>query len=214
MKKKSKTGYYKDTHPAYGMVSLSRITGRFNLFGSKIPHDTCIMLQIKKAVREHDEYVDHYYPKETIAEVYLSATQFTNMLTSFNTSGVPCTIKYTDKEGAIEEIPKIPTLKKELNDGLQSFLSELKDNVLELKEAVQDIEKGPVRKAQKERIRSATIRISNALLSNLDFLEKCQTEKIEKAVTEAAAEAEALISSIIRSTGIETIQNKGLKKIK
>jgi hypothetical protein len=212
--KKDKYGYHRDKHPGYGMLSLSRVTGKFDLFGSKINHDTCIMLQLRKAEKESDEYVDHYFPKETIAEVFLSAAQFTNLLTSFNTSGVPCTIRYTDKEGMIENIPETPSLKNELNGGVTSFLSDLKKKVHELQLAVDNIKKGTVRKAQKERIYGATLQVSNTILSNLQFLEKCQMEKIEHSVTEAAAEAEALITNVIRSAGIEAIKDKQTKKLK
>jgi hypothetical protein len=39
-------------------------------------------------------------------------------------------------------------------------------------------------------------------------------EKIEHSVTEAAAEAEALITNVIRSAGIEAIKDKQTKKLK
>ena len=60
------------------------------------------------------------------------------------------------------------------------------------------------------------MKIHQDIDSNLVYLMKCQTEKMEDIGTEIIADAEATVNTIIRQAGLESIQeeNKRLKNRK
>lgn len=83
-------------HPCFGRISLSRISGHFDngtLFQTNVESHSAIRLTIKRAKVARDLSTDWVHDADELIEVYLSPTQFADMLTNMNTSGVPCTIK-------------------------------------------------------------------------------------------------------------------------
>lgn len=83
------------THPAYGCVSLSRITCSppQQLFGSHAKHSHFISLKIKRAERQSNGDFDFIFGRNELIEIYLSGTQLGDLLTSMNVGErIPCTI--------------------------------------------------------------------------------------------------------------------------
>ena len=78
------------THPSYGMVQFSRVTGgNCRLFGSALEgHNHRIELRIFEAEMhiDHDLHMERPYGKGQIIEVALSAAQFAELLTTMNSS--------------------------------------------------------------------------------------------------------------------------------
>lgn len=198
-----------DEHPSYGMISLSNVSvGRgIQLFGSGIKHGHFIELKIEHADRTRDKYRDHYFGKKQIISVFLSPAQFTGMLTRTNTPGVPCTINYLEHEGPIESAPE-HNVKTELFDDLKKKFEELSKRVNALKNEIDDDLKGPVKKANKEKIKFNVMKIHQDISSNLHFLLKCQTEKLEQVGNQIVAEAESAIESMIKQTGLEHLKSQ------
>ena len=93
-------------HPAFGMIGFSRVSGRENtLFGSSIKHNDRIVMQLKHGTQDRHLHEDCYYGHGLITEVEMSYSQFAECISTLNVGdGVPCTIRFTEKDG---EIPYI-----------------------------------------------------------------------------------------------------------
>jgi len=205
----------KDSHPSYGMASISHIsTGGpgIQLFGSGIKHNHFIQLSIKHAVRYRDKYGEHYFGEDQITQVYLSAAQFTGLMTRSNTPGVPCTINFIQNEGHIENAPE-HNIKTELYDDLKDKYKELAEKIKTLQNEIEEDLKGSVKAATKKKIRFAVNQIHNDVSSNMAYLLKCQTERLEEVGTQIIAEAESAMNSMIRNAGLEKLKDQ-IKTIK
>ena len=69
------------THPAFGMARFSRVSGDNRLYGSAVRHQHFISLCIMRGSYQHDLGRDWYHGGEELIEVFLSASQFAEMLT-------------------------------------------------------------------------------------------------------------------------------------
>lgn len=138
MAKNKKDGTHDQKHPAYGMVSFSRVThsggahGANNrLFGSSIDdHHTSIMLEIKEASVRHDLSRDWFFPDNTLIKVELSQVQFAELLTTMNAgSGIPCTIRWLRDKGYL---PLLKASRLEVDKIREEFEGEVGDLVTDM----------------------------------------------------------------------------------
>lgn len=115
-------------HPAFGMIHASRISGQRNLFMVDYPQGHFVRLTIAPATLIRDLSNDWVHSRAyPLIEVDLSEVQWARMISSMNTTGVPCTLnQYADPKhpGNVEERPKMPenhvgkapTFKREVED--------------------------------------------------------------------------------------------------
>jgi hypothetical protein len=198
----------KEKHPAYGMISISRVRSNGTiLFGSRIKHNDYIRLDIHSAEKSRDAYSEHYFPRNTLISVNLSAAQFANMLVKSNTSGVPCTIEYIKDEGRITPLQKLDSLKTEIENDTTQELKKIQSAVKQLSQI--DF-KGVINKAKKDEIKSLINQLNNGINSNLDFLFEQQISKLEKVGSEIISEAEARITSLVHETGVNALKKQNL----
>lgn len=204
----------RDSHPSYGMVSLSQISHNSGaqLFGSGIRHTNYMELKINHAERIRDPYGEHYFGKNRIITISLSPAQLSGLLTRTNTPGIPCTITFTEKDGVIET-PPIHNVKVELIQDLKLKFQDVAKRVQELEKSIKSDLKGSPKKATKDKIKSEVGRLCNDISSNLLYLQQCQTEKMEQIGTEIIAEAESAMNSMINKAGLTHLQNQ-IKQIK
>lgn len=196
-----------DQHPSYGLISIGMRNGQKELFGSGITHNTWISLKISKAERSRTGYSDHYSEKGRIIEVDMSAAQFTGLLASMNTMGVPCSLNFIKGEGYIESPPE-HNVKKEMLDDIKEQFSSLSKRVTELKNNIDDLLKGPIRKAEKDQIKKAVFKLEQDINSNIPYLSQCQLEKVEEFTAQAQAEVEATLNGLVKSAGLQALQGK------
>jgi hypothetical protein len=202
-------------HESYGMVGLSRCTGRQRLFGSAIPyHDHFITLRVHRAKRSHHLSRDWYTSRGLpIVEVFISAAQFADMITSMNIGeGVPCTIKSV--EGQRLEDP--PDLETEAEKVQVDFKGDLQEIVTELKAAQTEVTtilaKKLLNKGDRAKIQAKFDKIVQHMRSNVPFVLESFQEATERTVTHAKAEVEAFTTTRVMAAGIKAIQDQQLPK--
>jgi ElaB/YqjD/DUF883 family membrane-anchored ribosome-binding protein len=199
-------------HESYGMASLSRCTGRVRLFGSAIQwNDNFISLRVSRGERHHHLSRDWYTTAERhpIVEVFLSASQFADMITSLNMgNGVPCTI--SSVEGKHLEEP--PDLETEAEKVQIDFKQSIEDLIKELQSAQDKVEsilgQKSIKKADREAIRAEFSKVVREIGSNIPFVLDSFQEASERVVTHAKAEVEAFVSARITAAGLEAIQDE------
>ena len=196
-------------HPSFGMISISHVgsSKAQRLFGSGIKHSNFVEIKISTADQEEDSYGRRYFQRKKLVSVYLSAAQFTGLLTRTNTDGIPCTINYTKDEGRIEG-PSDKHIREKMLTDIKKEYGELASTVKSLKDEIDEDLKGQVSADKKEKIKSNVNKIYQDVASNLKFLMEQQIKTLEDVGTEIQAEAESSINSMIRSLGIDALQEQ------
>ena len=121
-------------HPAFGMVGFYHTHGgKEVLFGSSIEHNNTVVLELKHGYSRRGLHNDYFYGKGLIARVEMSFSQFAELISSPNNgSGVPCTIRYIEKEGRIpaitSNISKRKQFEAEFNEHLSSAMESIQDH--------------------------------------------------------------------------------------
>lgn len=198
-------------HSSYGMVSFSRTTGgeKF-LFGSSIKHRDTISLKIKHGELVRELNSDWYMGKDRIVEVEMSYSQFAELITSMNMgSGVPCTIRYTEKEGWIDDCDfenKKEKYEKELKEKIDKNLERTKKIINDTTEI---FDKKSLTKKDKEKIISQLNSLEKDLSENLPHIYNCFNEQMDKTVMESKGEVEAFIQNKLNTiANMQLVENK------
>ena len=190
-------------HPAFGMIGFSRVSGGENvLFGSSVKHNDRIVMKLKHGEQDRYLHRDGYYGHGLIAEVEMSYSQFAECITAMNVGdGVPCTIKYTEKDGYIPAIAennsKREQFRNEFSDTILKAMEQVQDQINEIQKSLDDKKNLGV-KDRKEMI-SKLQQVKYNIGSNLDFCVEQFDEQMEKTTLEAKGEIEAFCQNKINS---------------
>ena len=203
--KENSSGLRRETyrHPAFGMVSFSRVMGGDNvLFGSSIKHNDRIQLKIKHGEQDRALHDDHYYGRKTIIEIEMSYSQFAECISAMNVGdGVPCTIRYTEKEGyvpAIEESnSKREQFRNEFGDTIAKAMEQVQMQINQIQESINKKKNLGVK--DRKEIISQLQQVKYNIGCNLDFCVEQFDEQMDKSTTEAKGEIEAFCQNKINS---------------
>lgn len=196
-------------HDSYGAISMSRVSGDMDLFGSSIKTSSAIAIRINVAEEEDSYGKPGHIKKERIIEVYLSPNQFSELITTMNVSeGVPCTINWIQGKGSIKRTERTNSRKvseeylKEIMNGLVARLNKIQDFVESLKE------RSSVSKKDREKLSHDLRVLEGHLESNIPFVEETFIEVMNKAVVEAKADIDATVTHLVTKLGIESLEKK------
>lgn len=198
----------KVTHPAFGMVGASRVSGAFNLFGSHIEQDGAVRITIKEAAQYRNGLAEYTHAGNIVAEVYLSEAQWVGFVSRMNIGdGVPCTLSFY-RDGNGYQPPGLPPQEKiadRLGSRAEIAGKELDDHVTFVHaELMAMIDTLPVRKAKD--MRAVLDRLVGHLNSNAKFYGEQLVEAKEKLVQESITEISNAIDSRIMALGLNSLQ--------
>ena len=111
------TGFHdeKITHPAFGQVQVSRISGHTTLYDSEFNHAHYVRVTVHRSELNRSLSRDWHFAKSEIVEFDLSEAQWATFVSSFgNGSGTPCTLKFIAGQGHMPQIPE-PRIEKNLH---------------------------------------------------------------------------------------------------
>ena len=201
------------TDKSWGMVGLKRATttvsGKF--FGSDVKTNNIIVLTIKQAEKARSLNRDFVSGRETIAEIILTPNQFAEMITLMNYGdGVPCTIRFTQKDGFVEFKPeenKLDLILEERKKHIDSTFNGLVDTMTTIQQLIEN------KKISKSVGSDLVIKLSNVIQEiegkGRDFINNQARLEIEKMVTEAKQNIENYIDYKIYETGLTAIKEMG-----
>lgn len=190
-------------HPAFGMVGFSRVTGGDNvLFGSSIKHNDRIQLTIKHGEQDRSLHNDSYYGRGRIVEIEMSYSQFAECISAMNVgNGVPCTIRFTEKDGHIpyieENNSKREQFRNEFSDTIAKAMEQVQNQINYIQESI-DTKKTLGVKDRKEII-SQLQHVKYNIGCNLDFCVSQFDEQMDKSTMEAKGEIEAFCQNKVNS---------------
>ena len=198
------------THPSYGLIGVTRTSGKQTFFGSSIEHSDYFTLRIATASHDRKISNDWYYKEKDLIEVKLTANQFMNLLTGMNRGdGEPCTISRIDNVSIPEPpfVSQVDMYNKEFKNKMAKISEPLKAK----KKLIEDLLNGKtVNKAQKEEI----VGILNSFIvdieSNVPFVQQSFSEQMTKTITETKAAVEAIVTNRIIDAGIDALGAKNI----
>lgn len=185
------------------MIGFSRVSGGENtLFGSSIKHNDRIIMKLKHREQDRHLHGDWYFGRGLITEVEMSYSQFAECILTLNVGdGVPCTIRFTEKDGRIpyikENKSKREQFRNEFSDTISKAMKQVQAQINQIQES-NDSKKNLGVKERKEII-SQLRQVKYNIGSNLDFCVKQFDEQMDKATLEAKGEIEAFCQNKINS---------------
>lgn len=193
------------TEDYMGMISWSKSYNASprNLFGTEIKTDNPITLRISKAEETRNLSRDWYHPLGQIVEIEMSPIQWAEFLTSGNTSGVPCTIRYIG--GQRMPNPKETEIFNDYNEEVEEHFDKFKE--------IEDVVKSAIDSKKPmglKDLNSLLCKIHNAI-SNVDFVKDSFKEDMNIIVGKAKIEFNAYVENRIHEIGIETIKKDSVK---
>ena len=190
------------THPSYGTLLFSRRTGeKESLFGSSIQHRDTICMTLHHASIERGLNKDWIHGDKVIAEVEMSYSQFAEAITTMNVgTGVPVTVRWTEKDGNIPSCDFVSKRKQFENE----FVGQREKATRESQKLIQEItelfsQKGTLKKADKDAILAKLYKLNMDIGANMDFIAKQFNEQMDKTVSEAKGEIEAFCQNKINA---------------
>lgn len=200
-------------HPSFGQISFSRVNGNgTNFYGSELPQDHYITMEVKNSEIQRDLTQDRYYAIGIpLIKIRMSAIQFAEMITSMNHgSGVPCTIERLVGQ-KVEDLPSHENRKdfvhRKFEDRMKDFANSIRENQKKAKEIVKK------KTLSKQDIHDLTHQLewlTQEVESNIPFFAKCFQETMDEVVSEAKLEVENAIQHKISTLGLNALheQNK------
>lgn len=191
-----------EAHPAFGVAVVARRNGGGrSLFQSDLLHNETVSLSVREATRKRDLNHDWVHPGRELVEIEMSLAQWGSLVSSMGLgSGVPVTIRSTEHDPCVPEIPHQPRTAenlREVREVTDRMYARVKEATAALHEAIH-AKKGM--RATKEALRA----LENAVAhvgSNAQFAVDSLVEAGEQVVAQARADIEAHALEVVRLTG-------------
>lgn len=197
-------------HESFGLLSFSRVQSNVarHLFGSSIKHQNTIRLRINRAEEHRSLNRFWFFQRKQIIEIELSYSQFTEAITSMNTSGVPCTILYVEGK-EMEDCPG-ESQRELFEREFEGKVRDITDTLLELQKETFELlhKKGTFKVSDKEKLKSLVSKITREVRQNIPFVQKSYNEAIDKTTMEAKTEIESFINHQIHTLGLEEFKKQ------
>ncbi len=198
------------THESFGQISFTRtVGGNTNFYGSELPQDHYISLEIHHSEIERELTQDRYYNKGQILRLRMSSGQFSELITSMNSgTGIPCTLERLEGK-KIEPIPVLESRKdfvhRKFEDRMKEFAVKLKTKQDRVKELSS---KKTLSKEDQKELNWTVEWITQELTSNIPFFAKCFQETMDDVVFEAKLEVENAIQHKISVLGLNALHEE------
>ncbi|MFJ6138905.1 hypothetical protein [Kitasatospora sp. NPDC092286] len=181
-------------------MTRSHGSGR-SLFQSDLLHNETVSLFVREATRGRDLNHDWVHPGRELVEIEMSLAQWGSLVSSMGLgSGVPVTIRSTERDAFLPEIPHQPRTAENLRE-----VREVTDRMyVRVKEATAALHDAIHAKKGVRATKEALNALENAVAhvgSNAQFAVDSLVEAGEQVVAQARADIEAHVLEVVRVTG-------------
>jgi len=196
-------------HPAYGQISVGRVSGSTMLYGSDFTHHNFIRIEIKHSSVSRAHSNDHYYASGTIAELDLSESQWATMVSSLNVGmGVPCTL--TQLGGTM--VPGLPYPPKKAEMFANEASKTLERAAKYIDDLTAQINDSKLSQKGKDELLSTLRMVRMNIEGNVDFVLKQFGEHMEDITEKAKIEINAYGNHLLMQTGLNALADPGHAK--
>lgn len=196
-----------ETHPAYGQVQVSRVSGHTSLFGSPFKHQHYMTLSIGRSSRQRSHGRDWNFGgiHGELIEIALSEAQWAHMVSSVGMGGgVPCTLQYVggQRQDDCPEQAEIERFHDDIEKDAQHAMKFMAVAMEKMKALIDD--KAPSKEKRKE-VLEALSTAQRKMSDSAPFMVKQLTEHMDKVVLAAKTEVESYVHATIVESGIQKL---------
>ncbi len=188
-------------HSAFAQIQASRINGHKVLYGSDFNSHNYIALRIHKSEMVRDLSHDWHHEREQYIEVAMSEAQWATLVSSLNSTSVPCTLTYL-RGATVDQLPE-PT--NRVNQFGSELSKHLGNAVEQLSEAMKAISTLGLSKVKTETLISMLSKAQADIKGNAHFVEKSFSEHMENQVEKAKCGANAYLYHVIQRAGLDAL---------
>lgn len=200
-------GESKQTHPAYGQVSVSRVSGHANLYGSDFSHNGYVTLTIQRSELVRSLSNDWHFARDNLIEIALSEAQWATLVSSFNVgSGVPCTLMWKQGEGYI---PRLPDPKKRTDQFAAEMAEDFEEAHAALDALIEQIEGLKLSGKKTDALLSQVNLVKGKLDSSAPFVAEQFSEHMESETERAKVEIHGYATNLFQRAGVAALAGDG-----
>ncbi len=190
------------SHPAFGQVSLSFVSGKTNLYDAEFTSGGFVQIDVKTSTLNRHQSRDWHMPQSLLVSFNMSHAQFVSLVSSANRgSGVPVTLTYANGE----RISELPSPKDEVKDYSAEALRCMNTARGLLKDLKAEIEESNLSTKKKNEILNKIDLTDYSIASNIDHAAKQFGEKLEGAVERAKVDVNRYVDSVITDVGMKAV---------
>jgi len=199
-------------HPAFGNVTVSKITGHANLFMSELAHKNYVEIEICEAELHRDGYSETLFGgRSPIVRIQMSEMQWAHFVSTPNIgSGTACTIKYAPESGTpIKRRPSIDPISRAAYkiDEFGKGALELAALAQSLRGRIDEILEGKsVKKGDLKSLQSDLSLLGSMAPRNAKFAKETFVEFAEQVTESAKADFDGYVLNTVRDLGIKQLQ--------
>jgi hypothetical protein len=202
-------------HPAYGTVSVSRLTGTANLFGSQVSHSGYVRLTISTAEMCKDAYTEKVYGhRSPVTVIDLTEAQWAALVSSMGGREVPCTLAILSLgDGELHHVPSLPapmTAEERLGEQVKQTMKEADERAAAAVADVLALVEGRLPKSVLGELTKALETLKGVNKNSREFHHEWLRETKETMVHEAKVEIEAMAQALVESLGLKGAQQLGV----
>lgn len=193
-----------ETHPAWGMVSVHRVSSTPGsvLFDSDVQHQHFVRVTLRRAIRQRSLNRDWLHPEsKDLFEIDMSEAQWASFVSSFNTGGVPCTIRATENNRNVDGLHFEPRLKESMAE-VKGAARKMVDRMKAAVEAYDALPPNAGVKARREAMDKIRLAVEHTE-GNMEFAAKSLEEHTENVVQKARVDIEAMVYAQAERLGLD-----------
>lgn len=202
-----RTNEQRVTHPAFGQIRASRVSGHANLYGSDFSHQHYVQIVISESELVRSLSTDWPHEKRELISVNLSEAQWARMVSSLSAgAGVQCTISHVGGDRR----PALP----DPGDRREQFKDEAKKTMEEARKALAELVKeisstNALSQKRKVELCAKVMEANRAIGSSAGFVMDQFDEHMEETVQKAKVEVDAYLHQRVTQMGLANLDGEG-----
>lgn len=197
------------THPAFGAISASRVSGWKVLHGSDFEHQHYITIRINPSELHRHLSNDWHHPRTRAhIEVSLSEAQWATFISSLNAgAGVPCTVEHI----AGQVVPGLPARIDRQAQFDAEARAKLSTALGAVRQAMESVRGSSLSNKAKDAILRELHTAEQNVSGNLNFVADQFAEHMERTVEAAKAEIEAHLQHRVQAlAGLPAVEGEAV----
>lgn len=204
-----------ETHPSYGFVQVSRVSGDTSLFGSPFKHQHYMQLSIGRSTRQRSHGRDWHFGgiRGGLVEVYLSEAQWAAMVSSAGMGGgVPCTLGYVggQRQEECPEQEEVERFHKDIEKDAQHAMKFMEVAMEKMRALLED--KTPTKEKRKA-VLDALSTAQRKMSDSAPYMVQQLAERMDQVVLAAKTEVESYVHATIVESGIQKLAEVNKKGV-
>lgn len=191
-------------HPAFGQISVSRMSGHSVLYGSDFKHHHSVRLSIHSSVLNRQLSGDWPFQQKELIEIEMSEAQWATFVSSFGQGGgVQCTIRHRNGE----TIPALP-LRDEAKEFSKEMSEQAKAALESLNIALAAVSEAKMSKKDASYITGPIKAAMREIGVNADFVKESFDRHVEERIEKAKVEVNAYMTNAVQRAGLEALMKQ------